>query len=300
MAGDFQLIIMTGMSGAGKSRALQILEDMGYFCVDNLPPVLIPKFAEICREGGPKVQHAALVVDIRGGEFFTSLVDALQQLAAGGYHYRLLFLDATDNVLVRRYKETRRAHPLAPRDRILQGLQKERALLRGIKEQAASVIDTSELALQGLKGLLQQQFKNYSTAEGFNITVVSFGFKFGTPLDLDMMLDVRFLPNPFYLDELKHSSGRVPAVSEYIGKWDVTKEFMQKLTELVDFLTPHYEQEGKQQWVIGVGCTGGMHRSVWVAEALSRHFKEAGYSVSTEHRDLFKNDVHEDYAPAKE
>ncbi len=299
MASDFRLLVVTGMSGAGKSQVLQCLEDMGYFCVDNLPPVLIPKFAEICREGSAKVQHVALVVDIRGGEFFDALAQALEELSDEQIEYEVIFLDASDEVLVSRYKETRRSHPLAPRARILQGIRREREILASIKEQARHVVDTTSMNPNMLRQFLQREFKSFRKTEEFSISVVSFGFKYGMPMDLDVMFDVRFLPNPYYVEEFRQKTGRVPEVSKYISEWDVTREFMGYLYNLLDFLVPHYEEEGKQQLVIGVGCTGGMHRSVWVAETLTRHFTEAGWSATTEHRDMFKNEVEEDFVPGK-
>lgn len=296
---EFRLLVVTGMSGAGKSLVLQCLEDMGYFCVDNLPPVLIPKFAEICREGSAKVQHVALVVDVRGGEFFDALNEALEELSDRQMAYEIIFLDAADEVLVRRYKETRRAHPLAPRERIVQGIRKERELLAGIKRHAAHVLDTTKMKPSMLREFLQREFTSYRKTEGFSVSVVSFGFKFGTPLDLDVMFDVRFLPNPFYIEAYRHKTGRVPEVAAYIAKWDVTQEFMTHLTNLLDFLVPLYEKEGKQQLVIGVGCTGGLHRSVWVAEELARYFRAKGQLVETEHRDMYKNEVEEDLPAEK-
>lgn len=297
MANDFRLLIVTGMSGAGKSGVLQNLEDLGYFCVDNLPPVLIPKFAELCRGGVPRVQQVALVVDIRGGEFFEALTEALAELAAEDYAFDIAFLEASDDVLIRRYKETRRAHPLAPQERILQGIRREREILAGIKARAQLVIDTSDWTPQALRSWVRSRFASVQKGEEFVVSVVSFGFKHGMPPDLDIMWDVRFLPNPYYIEEYRHCTGRVAEVSEYIGKWDVTKEFMTKLYDLLDFLVPHYEEEGKQQLVIGVGCTGGMHRSVWVAEQLAAHFRKGGLRVHVEHRDLAKNDVRKDCEP---
>lgn len=297
---EFRLLIVTGMSGAGKSQVLQCLEDMGYFCVDNLPPVLIPKFAEICREGSAKVQHVALVVDVRGGEFFDALAQSLEILTDRQIMYEIMFLEASDEALVRRYKETRRTHPLAPQERILQGIQRERDLLAGVKRQAAHVVDTTEMKPNTLREFLQREFMSYRKTEGFSISVVSFGFKYGTPLDLDLMLDVRFLPNPYYIEEFRHQTGRVPEVSAYIAKWHTTQEFIKRLQSLLDFLVPQYEEEGKQQLVIGVGCTGGMHRSVWVAETLLSYLNKKGYTVNREHRDMYKNKVDVDVSPEEE
>ncbi len=300
MGNELRLLIVTGMSGAGKTQVLQFLEDMGYFCVDNLPPVLIPKFAELCRDGGAKVHHVALVVDIRGGEFFDALSEALEQMGDQQIDYEIMFLEAENEVLIRRYKETRRAHPLAPQERVLQGIRKEREMLAGLKRQARHVVDTSSMKPSALREFLQKEFAVNLPVDGFSISFVSFGFKYGTPLDLDIMFDVRFLPNPYYIEEYRHATGRVPKVAEYIAEQEVTQEFMGHLQGLLDFLIPHYEQEGKQQLVIGVGCTGGMHRSVWVAETLTAHVAAQGWQVGTEHRDLYKNEVEEDFVAEEE
>ena len=290
---EFRLLVVTGMSGAGKSHVLHCLEDMGYFCVDNLPPVLISKFAEICRQGGPKVHHVALVVDIRGGEFFDALAQSLEQLGDQQIDYEVIFLEASDEALIRRYKETRRAHPLAPRDRLLVGIHRERERVAQIKEQAQHVIDTTHMRPAALKDLLQKTFSSYRRPEGFGVTVVSFGFKFGTPPDLDVMFDVRFLPNPYYIEEYRHSTGRVPEVAAFIAGHEVTQQFMEKLMSLMAFLVPQYRKEGKEQLSIGGGCPGGMHRSVWVAEELSRTLAR-DWPVRVEHRDLYRNEVRQD------
>ncbi len=293
----FRLMIITGMSGAGKSQAVQVLEDMGYFCVDNIPPVLIPKFAELCRQGSERMKGVALVVDIRGGEFFSAMNQALKTLDEQEVSYEILFLEATDAALVRRYKETRRSHPLAPHDRILQGIAEERRRLAAIRLVSDYIIDTSDMKPAALKELLKKKFIREEQKEGLAVTIVSFGFKYGIPMDADVIEDVRFLPNPFYIKEYRNKTGRVPEVSEYIKRFDVTQQYMEKWFALMDFLVPCYEQEGKSQLIIGVGCTGGMHRSVCMAESLYQRLKEQGYPVSIEHRDLYKNNVQEDCVP---
>ncbi|MDU1046313.1 RapZ family nucleotide-binding protein [Veillonella parvula] len=274
----FRLLIVTGMSGAGKTQVLQALEDMGYLCIDNIPPVLIPKLSEICRQGGERTNRVALVVDIRGGEFFEALSSSLDTLKDMKVDFEIVFMDATDETLIRRYKESRRSHPLAPNGLITTGLKKERQILNSVRHKADFIIDTTNMKTASLK-------------EYF------FGFKYGIPLDADMVWDVRFLPNPFYIPEFRHKTGRVKAVNEYIHSFEVTEEFKRRYFDTMDFLVPNYEQEGKSQFIVAVGCTGGMHRSVAMAEALYSHLLEKGYRVTVEHRDMMKNNVEEDYNP---
>lgn len=298
METNFRLLIVTGMSGAGKTQVMQALEDMGYFCVDNLPPVLIPKFSEVCRQAGSRMSRVALVVDIRGGEFFKSLSEALAALKAMQVPYEIVFMDATDETLVRRYKESRRSHPLAPEGRITAGLQKERSMLEAIRHRADYIIDTTQMKTANLKQYLRKTFEpGDDNRQRLAVTVLSFGFKHGVPMDADMIWDVRFLPNPYYIPEFRHKTGRVPVVNEYIHSFEVTEQFLSHYFNTMDFLLPQYEQEGKSQFVIGVGCTGGMHRSVAMAEALYLHVQSLGYRVSIEHRDMFKNTVEEDFNP---
>ena len=295
----FHLIIITGMSGAGKSQAMKVLEDMGYFCIDNLPPVLIPKFAELCVKGGERVRHVALIADIRGGQFFDAMDQALQELEKQSVSYEILFMEASDKVLINRYKETRRIHPLAQHGRISQGIAEERERLAMLRNRADFIIDTSNLKTSQLRDMLRKRYAFGTGRKTMTVTVVSFGFKHGMPIDADIVEDVRFLPNPFYVDEYRHKSGRVPAVRDYVQGFQVTQTFKEKWFDMIDFLLPNYEREGKSQLVIAVGCTGGMHRSVCMAEEMYRHLKEAGVDVNIEHRDLSKNDVEED-APGYE
>lgn len=295
----FHLIIITGMSGAGKSQAMKVLEDMGYFCIDNLPPVLIPKFAELCVKGGERVRHVALIADIRGGQFFDAMAQALQELEKQSVSYEILFMEASDKVLINRYKETRRIHPLAQHGRISQGIAEERERLAMLRNRADFIIDTSNLKTSQLRDMLRKRYAFVTGRKTMTVTVVSFGFKHGMPIDADIVEDVRFLPNPFYVDEYRHKSGRVPAVRDYVQGFQVTQTFKEKWFDMIDFLLPNYEREGKSQLVIAVGCTGGMHRSVCMAEEMYRHLKEAGVDVNIEHRDLSKNDVEED-APGYE
>lgn len=296
---QFHLIIVTGMSGAGKSQAVKVLEDIGYFCIDNLPPVLIPKFAELCVKGGERVRHVALIADIRGGQFFDAMSQALQELRKQGVSYEIVFMEASDKVLINRYKETRRVHPLALHGRISQGIAEERKRLAVLREKADFIIDTSSLKTSQLRDILRKRYALNTGRKGLTVTVVSFGFKHGMPIDADIVDDVRFLPNPYYVEEYRHKSGRVPAVRDYVQSFQVTQTFKEKWFDMIDFLLPNYEREGKSQLVIAVGCTGGMHRSVCMAEEMYRHLKETGIDVSIEHRDLAKNDVEED-APGYE
>ena len=288
----FRLLIVTGMSGSGKTQACRHLEDLGYFCVDNLPPVFIPKFAELCAHSAGHVGKVVLVVDTRSREFFDTFVHVLEDMDRDDQEYELLFMDASDAAIIRRYKETRRRHPMAPSSRITEGIEKERERLAPVRAKATYIIDTSELKKNDLKEKIVRLFGN-TDGEKMGINVLSFGFKFGMPLDADMVLDVRFLPNPFYIESMRHKSGAVPEVAEYIEKWPVTQEFEAKLDAMIEFLIPQYIKEGKSQLVIAVGCTGGMHRSVYIAKHIFDFLGTRGYQATLEHRDLMKNDVRE-------
>ena len=287
-----RLVIVTGMSGGGKTQASRYLEDLGYFCVDNLPPVFIPKFVELCAHAGGHVSKVVLGVDTRSREFFDTFVQVLEDMDRSDTNYEMLFMDASDAAIIRRYKETRRRHPMAPASRITEGIAKERERLAPVRAKATYIIDTSELKKVQLRDKIHRLFGT-SEGEQMNINVLSFGFKFGMPLDADMVLDVRFLSNPFYIESMRHKSGAVPEVASYIAKFSVTQEFLKKLDDLLDFLVPQYVKEGKSQFVIAVGCTGGMHRSVFVAKHIFDRLGSRGYPVKLEHRDLMKNDVWE-------
>lgn len=288
----FHLIIVTGMSGSGKTQVCRHMEDLGYFCVDNLPPVFIPKFAELCAHSAGHVQKVVLVVDTRSREFFDTFVHVLDDMDRDNQQYEMLFMDASDAAIIRRYKETRRRHPMAPSSRISEGIAKERERLALVRNKATYIIDTSEIKKGELKEKILRLFGN-SQGEKMGINVLSFGFKFGMPLDADMVLDVRFLPNPFYIESMRHKSGAVPEVAEYIKKWPVTQQFEEKLDDMIEFLMPQYVKEGKSQLVIAIGCTGGMHRSVYIAKHVFDFLCARGYLANLEHRDLMKNDVHE-------
>ena len=281
---EINLVIITGMSGAGKTVAIQKLEDLGFFCVDNLPPVLIPKFAELLNESGGKFEKVAMVIDLRGREFFDSLFEALEKIEGmEKINYQILFLDASDSVLVQRYKETRRHHPLAPQGLPVDGIRQERQLLQELKGRADLIIDSSNLKPTRLKEKISSIFTKFS--KRLTINIQSFGFKYGIPIDADLVFDVRFLPNPHYIEHLRPLTGKNPEVSEYVFKWDVSKDFLKRLTDLVDYTLPYYQSEGKSQLVIGIGCTGGKHRSVAIAEFLGNRYHDQ-YNVRVTHRDM--------------
>lgn len=281
-----QIVIITGMSGAGKTIAVQSLEDLGFFCVDNLPPILIPKFAELVEQSHGKIGRVALVIDLRGREFFTALSESLQAVRDNyTINVDILFLDATDAVLVQRYKESRRRHPLAAGSPPLEGIQTERKLLEDLKSQASVVIDTSNLKPSALKEKITSHF--IATDNNvISIIVTSFGFKYGIPIDADLIFDVRFLPNPHYIEYLRPNTGREPEVYDYVMKWPETQTFLLKLLDLLQFLIPQYVKEGKSQVVIGIGCTGGKHRSVAIAEYLGKMLSSGETEfVRVSHRD---------------
>ncbi|NQX63782.1 RNase adapter RapZ [Paenibacillus qinlingensis] len=265
-----KLVIITGMSGAGKTIAVQSMEDLGFFCVDNLPPVLIPKFAELIVQSMGKIGKVALVIDLRGREFFTALQESLRYIQENyTLSYEILFLDATDGTLVQRYKESRRRHPLAPDGAPLEGIGLERKLLEELKGLATQVIDTSSLKPVQLKERIISRFTNLETNR-ISINVISFGFKYGVPIDADLIFDVRFLPNPHYVEQLRPQTGQDPDVYDYVMKWSETQEFLTKLLDMLNFLMPQYKKEGKSQVVVGIGCTGGKHRSVAITEYLGK------------------------------
>lgn len=283
-----RLVIVTGLSGAGKTQALKHLEDLGFFCVDNLPPAFIPKMAEMCIQSEGKISKLALGIDIRGGEFFGETLSALRGLEREGIATSILFLEARDEVLVRRYKESRHRHPLAAQQgRILEAIRQERRLLEELRGRATHVVDTSNLSIHQLRQELTRIFAGSETnpAGTMLINVVSFGFKHGLPLDADLVFDVRFLPNPHYVEALKDLTGHDPAVQEYVCRWSVTQRFFRRLVSLVGFLVPHYIAEGKTELTIAIGCTGGQHRSVALALRLAEWLRKRGYTVRDEHRD---------------
>lgn len=285
---EIQLVVITGMSGAGKSVAMQSLEDLGYFCIDNLPPVFLSKLAELLEQSGGKLRKAALVTDLRGREFFSTLFESLDTLEKHhNIHYQILFLDAADQVLVRRYKETRRRHPLSPEGSPMDGIRLERNLLEEIKGRAHQIIDTSQLKPAQLKEKIVSRFAR-TDQNRLAITFQSFGFKYGIPIDADLVFDVRFLPNPHYVESLKPGTGLDADVYDYVMKWEETRKFLEKMTDMLSFLLPHYQREGKTSLVVGIGCTGGKHRSVSIAEYLNRRFQDHEQTRAT-HRDIEKS-----------
>lgn len=300
MQDDFRFVIITGMSGAGKTNFMQKLEDMGYYCVDNLPPVLIARFADLCWKSTSNTRHVAVVTDIRGGSFFDALPQALDELKKRGIPHEVVFLEASDEALVRRYMETRRQHPLAKNMRIQEGIAQERKILAGIRAQADVIVDTTAMKTGDLKEYLSSRFGVDGSGAEMQITVFSFGFKYGIPIDADTVIDVRFLPNPFYVPEYKYSTGRVKEVADYIEKAPVTREFLGKLYDFMDFMVDHFKKAGKTQFTIAIGCTGGMHRSVFVTERLGSHLKERFGHVNVEHRDLHRNHIEHDVTDSSE
>jgi UPF0042 nucleotide-binding protein len=265
------------------------MEDLGFYCVDNMPPALIPKFAEICFQSQGKIEKVALVIDIRGGDLFNELFNGLDSLTEAGYMYEILFLEASDEVLIKRYKESRRKHPLASEGRIVEAIEAERKLLQDVRNRADHIIDTSNLLARQLKEQLTSIFVEGKQFEGIIITVLSFGFKYGIPLDSDLVFDVRFLPNPYYINSLKDHTGQDEDVRNYVLKWPQANEFLKKLEDLVEFLIPNYIEEGKSQLVISIGCTGGKHRSVTIAEALYKYLIEKNHRAIIHHRDIEKD-----------
>ena len=281
-----ELVIITGMSGAGKTVAIQSFEDMGYFCIDNMPPSLIPKFWELIKESG-KVTKIALVVDLRSRSFFEEIQSMLIDIENTNFiDTRMLFLDASDNELVSRYKETRRAHPLAMDGLVTEGIRKERAILNDLKTRASIVIDTTTLTPRQLREKINQEFRA-SHETGFRIEILSFGFKYGLPIDADIVMDVRFLPNPHYIPELRPLTGKDEPVYEYVISFPETEEFYQQFSTLLQTIMPGYVKEGKSSLTVAIGCTGGQHRSVALSERIGAVLAE-GYRVNITHRDKDK------------
>ncbi len=281
---DFLLI--TGMSGAGKSLALNYFEDRGYFCVDNLPPALISKFAELCLQSD--LDKIALVSDIRGREFFNELFKELSKIEKMNLNYNILFLEASDDILIRRYKESRRRHPLDEEGRVLDAIERERKLLEELRGRATKIIDTGELKKSELQEELNQAFLTEDDTDLLHLSLISFGFKYGIPRDADLVMDVRFLPNPYYVDSLRKKTGNDKEVQDYVLKWPITDKFYDKFFDLIDFLLPEYKKEGKSHLSIAIGCTGGKHRSVTTVNKLAEFLSKKDFTINTEHRDIEK------------
>ena len=286
-----RFVIVTGMSGAGKSSTLKILEDIGYFCVDNLPIQLIKRFAEIAYEKDNDIDDVAIGVDIRSGVYLEQLSECLSELKAANYDYEILFLDSNDDVLIKRYKETRRNHPLARDGRVEDGIKIERTRIAFLRKEADYIIDTTSLLTRELKTELDKIFLENSEYSNFIVSVVSFGFKYGIPRDADLVFDVRFLPNPYYDLELRPFTGNDEPIRDFVMQHDVAKEFLNKTVDLLEFLIPNYIKEGKNGLVIAVGCTGGKHRSVTLANGIYKELELTPYSVKVEHRDIGRDAV---------
>ena len=285
-----RLVIVTGMSGAGKSTAMKMMEDMGFFCIDNLPIPLLDKLVDFTKSFDTQQKKIAIGIDARSGESLDSLNTVLEQLTKKDIKYEILFLDAEDNVLVKRYKETRRSHPLAHGERVDKGIRRERSKLEYLKQKADYIIDTSRLLTRELKTELERIFVRDEEFNSLYVTILSFGFKYGIPADSDMVMDVRFLPNPYYIDGLRPKTGNDVEIQQYVMQFAEAKEFLDKLEDLVTFLIPHYIDEGKNQLVISIGCTGGKHRSVTLANELYKRLDgNKEYGLKIEHRDIEKD-----------
>lgn len=281
-----KFIIITGLSGAGKSEAMRGLEDSGYYCIDNIPPALIVKFAQLCINSSESMKKVALGVDIRGRQFFSDVYRSLDEMKQLGYEYEIIFLDCEDDVLVKRYKMTRRNHPLSFDTNILEGIVRERELLKELKIRANVVIDTSNLKPKELRKQIRDIYLGESEGSNLVISVTSFGYKHGIPLDADLVFDVRFLPNPYYVEELKEKTGDEEEVQSYVMNSSVSWEFLGRLKDFIDFLVPNYMEEGKHHLVIAIGCTGGKHRSVTFTNMIYDHLLEGGYRAIKKHRDI--------------
>lgn len=280
-----RFVIITGLSGAGKSQALKAMEDMGFFCIDNFPPALISKLADLFYES-KNIDKVALGMDLRGGKLFGDIFSSLDFMKKNNYDYEIIFLEASDDVLIKRFKETRRKHPLSEGGRIINGINEERQRLSEIRKTASSIIDTSNLTSSQLKQELSNIFLEGRKFKGIIINVMSFGYKYGIPLDADLIFDVRFLPNPYYIEELRPLTGNDAKVRDYVMKWDEAKKFLNKLEDMIEFLLPYYIREGKSQLVIAIGCTGGKHRSITIANALYELLRKREYSIVLDHRDV--------------
>ncbi|GAU78051.1 RNase adapter RapZ [Fusibacter sp. 3D3] len=278
-------IIISGQSGAGKSQAKKVFEDFGYYCIDNLPPSLIPNFIELLEQNSEGIHNIALVIDIRGGKFFKDLEDNLKLLTQKNYDYRIFYFEANDEVLIKRFKETRRSHPLDPSARIETCIEQEKEILSALKEDADFVINTGTMTQSQLKNEISRFLEIKDETEQIALTIMSFGFKKGVPLDSDYVFDVRFLPNPYYIEELRASTGNDQPVRDYVMSFQESRDYLGRMEDLLEYAVPMFVREGRSQLVISVGCTGGQHRSVTFTNELSTFFKNKGYNVVTVHRD---------------
>jgi UPF0042 nucleotide-binding protein len=288
MADGLEIIIITGLSGSGKSVAIRALEDNGFFCIDNLPALLIPKFIDLCEGYDEGIPRIALGVDLRGGHFLQAWPQVLADMRSAGHHVQVLFFDASDEVLLRRFSETRRPHPLAGEEPIQEGISRERRALEAMRELADKMIDTSDLNVHQLKREMEERFCQVPYSRSMNVFLTSFGYKYGIPHDTDMILDVRFLPNPYFVSELRPKDGLENEVEEYVLKNEETRAFLDRLFSLLEFTLPLYEREGKSSLTLALGCTGGRHRSVVLVEELQRRLGAGKFRIHVKHRDIHK------------
>ena len=288
MTDDLEIIIVTGLSGSGKSVAIRALEDNGFFCIDNLPAPLIPKFIDLCVGYSEGITRIALGVDLRAGQFLQSLPQVLADMRNAGHHVQMLFFDASDEVLLRRFSETRRPHPLAGEEPIQEGISRERKALEAMRELADKVIDTSDLNVHELKREMEERFCQAPYSRTMNVFLTSFGYKYGIPHDTDMILDVRFLPNPYFVSELRAHDGLEREVEEYVLKNEETRTFLDRLYSLLEFTLPVYEREGKSSLTVALGCSGGRHRSVVLVEELHKRLAAGKFRIHIKHRDIEK------------
>lgn len=287
-----RFVIITGMSGSGKSNAIKNFEDIGYYCIDNMPPKLFTKFAQLCTQLEGGITKVAFAVDTRSGKMFRELCNCIDEFEKEIGKLEILFLDCDSQILVKRYKESRRQHPLSDAGTILDGIEKERILLDDVRRRANYIVDTSNMKLPQLREYINTVFAaDIDTKKRITVNVLSFGFKYGIPMDADLVMDVRFLPNPFYIPELKEKTGLDSEVSDYVMSFEVAQQFADKLRDMFDFLMPQYVAEGKSNIVIAIGCTGGKHRSVTLANELTRHLTDRGYNTFVNHRDINKDRV---------
>jgi len=288
MANGLDIFIITGLSGSGKSFAIRALEDNGFFCIDNLPAPLIPKFVELCQGYQEDIMRIALGVDVRGSQFLRALPEVLTDVRGGGHHVQVLFFDASDDVLLRRFSETRRPHPSAAGGSVQDGIARERIALESIRAMADKVIDTSDFNVHELKREMEQQFCDAPAARRMTLFLTSFGYKFGIPHDTDIILDVRFLPNPYFVNELRHKSGLEKEVEAYVLGNEETRGFLDRVYALLEYTLPLYEREGKSSLTLALGCTGGRHRSVALVEELQKRFGGGQFRIHVKHRDIDK------------